>query len=397
MSAPTSPSASGATPDPLQRLQGLERLEGYLREDPSNPGLLAEAFEAALQCAEWERAAFHLGHAQALQPGNLAWALREGDLLLAQGRHERAAEVLGRLQTLSGTPPEFADAVLHNLAWIAFQAGQYQACLDQLAGRMQDTRKPAPVALARLWLRALHHAGQVEQAVAWASAAQEQGWLPAAAAGVASLAALDADQLVLAGQWAQSALQQSTPADRPIEALVTQSSLALARQDAQQARTLARSALQISPRDGRAWSAHALADLLAGDLPTALAHFDNALAAIPGHIGTWHGKAWAQLLSSDLQAAQRSFTSALELDRNFAESHGGLAVALALQGHSQEARQHIERALRLDPVNLSGRYAQAILEGEIQDLESFQAFARRLLRGQDGLLQAVLGASRGGR
>lgn len=394
MSAPTSPSASGATPD---LLNNLERLEGYLREDPSNPGLLAECFQAALQCAQWERAAFHLAHARALLPGNLAWALREGDLLLAQGHHERAAEVLGGLQALSGTPPEFADAVLHNLAWIAFQAGRYQACTDQLAGRMQDMPRAAPVALARLWLRALHHTGQVEQAVAWAVAAQERGWLPAAAAGVASLAALDADQLPLAGRWAASALQQSVPDAPPIEALVTQSSLALARQDAAQAIAMARRALQISPRDGRAWSAHAFADLLAGDLPAALAHFDNALATMPGHIGTWHGRAWAQLLSSDLPAAQRSFTTALELDRNFAESHGGLAVALALQGLAEEARQHIERALCLDASNLSGRYAQAIVGGEIQDLESFQALARRLLRGQEGLLQAVMAVSRSGR
>ncbi|WP_289241437.1 tetratricopeptide repeat protein [Delftia sp.] len=251
--------------------------------------------------------------------------------------------------------------------------------------------------MASLWLRALHHAGQLDQAVTWAAAADARQQLPAAAAGVASLAALDADQLERAGQWAARALEQATPDDRPIEALVTQSSLALARQDAAQARTQARAALQISPRDGRAWSAHAMADLLAGDLPTALAHFDNALATMPGHIGTWHGKAWAQLLSSDLPGAQRSFTSALDLDRNFAESHGGLAVALALQGRTDEAQQHIERALRLDAFNLSGRYAQAIVGGEIRDLESFQALAKRLLRGQDGLLKAVLRASGAGR
>lgn len=375
----------------------LERLEAYLREDPSNPGLLTEAFGAALQCAQWERAAFHLRHAQALQPGNLAWSLREGDLLLAQGQYQLATELLDALLSLDGTPREFTDAVLHNLAWIAFQDGRYQDCADRLTPRLQDLDHPASAALASLWLRALHHAGQLDQAVTWAAAADARQQLPAAAAGVASLAALDADQLERAGQWAARALEQATPDDRPIEALVTQSSLALARQDAAQARTQARAALQISPRDGRAWSAHAMADLLAGDLPTAVAHFDNALVTMPGHIGTWHGKAWAQLLSSDLQGAQRSFTSALDLDRNFAESHGGLAVALALQGRTEEAQQHIERALRLDAFNLSGRYAQAILGGEIRDLESFQALAKRLLRGQDGLLKAVLGASRAGR
>lgn len=371
----------------------LERLEAYLREDPSNPGLLTEAFGAALQSAQWERAAFHLRHAQALQPGNLAWSLREGDLLLAQGQYQLATELLDALLSLDGAPREFSDAVLHNLAWIAFQDGRYQDCADRLTPRLQDLDHPASAALASLWLRALHHAGQLDQAVTWAAAADAKQQLPAAAAGVASLAALDADQLERAGQWAARALEQATPDDRPIEALVTQSSLALARQDAAQARTQARAALQISPRDGRAWSAHAMADLLAGDLPTALAHFDNALATMPGHIGSWHGKAWAQLLSSDLQGAQRSFTSALDLDRNFAESHGGLAVALALQGRTEEAQQHIERALRLDAFNLSGRYAQAILGGEIRDLESFQALAKRLLRGQEGLLKTVLGAS----
>ncbi|MDX4957169.1 tetratricopeptide repeat protein [Delftia acidovorans] len=385
---------SAQTPQPDEGSTArLERLEAYLREDPSNPGLLTEAFGAAVQCAQWERAAFHLRHAQALQPGNLAWSLREGDLLLAQGQYQLAAELLDALLSLDGAPREFTDAVLHNLAWIAFQDGRYQDCAVRLTPRLQDLDHPASAALARLWLRALHHAGQVDQAVAWAGAADARQQLPASAAGVASLAALDADQLERAGQWATRALEQATPDDRPIEALVTQSSLALARQDAAQARTQARAALQISPRDGRAWSAHAMADLLAGDLPTALAHFDNALATMPGHIGTWHGKAWAQLLSSDLQGAQRSFTSALDLDRNFAESHGGLAVALALQGRTDEAQQHIERALRLDAFNLSGRYAQAILGGEIRDLESFQALAKRLLRGQDGLLKAVLGAS----
>ncbi len=389
---------SAQTPQPDEGSTArLERLEAYLREDPSNPGLLTEAFGAALQCAQWERAAFHLRHAQVLQPGNLAWSLREGDLLLAQGQYQLAAELLDALLSLDGAPREFTDAVLHNLAWIAFQDGRYQDCADRLTSRLQDLDHPASAALARLWLRALHHAGQVDQAVAWAGAADARQQLPAAAAGVASLAALDADQLEQAGQWAARALEQATPDDRPIEALVTQSSLALARQDAAQARTQARAALQISPRDGRAWSAHAMADLLAGDLPTALAHFDNALATMPGHIGTWHGKAWAQLLSSDLQGAQRSFTSALDLDRNFAESHGGLAVALALQGRTEEAQQHIERALRLDAFNLSGRYAQAIVGGEIRDLESFQALAKRLLRGQDGLLKAVLRASGAGR
>lgn len=371
----------------------LARLEAYLGEDPSNISLLTEAFTTALQCAEWERAAFHVRHLQALQPDDLQWKLREGDLLLARGDFEQAAALLKALQSQPAAPREFSDTVLHNLAWIDFQAGRCQACIAQLKPRLDiaDGTPPSAV-LAALWLRAMHHSGQMEEAVAWAISADAAGHLSPSTAGVASLAALDAEQLQQADEWSSRALNQAAESDRPLEALVTQSSLALARQDAALARSLAQAALNLSPRDGRAWSAHAFADLLSQDLPAAIAHFDNALASIPGHIGTWHGKGWALLVSSDLEGARQSFAKALELDRNFAESHGGLAIVLALQGNEREAREHIERSLRLDASNLSGRYAQALVGGEIKDAASFQTTATRLLEGQGGLLKAVLHA-----
>jgi hypothetical protein len=74
-----------------------------------------------------------------------------------------------------------------------------------------------------------------------------------------------------------------------------------------------------------------------------------------------------------------SFENALALDRNFAESHGGLAVVFALQSQAHKAQEYAEVALKLDRNNISGRYAQALLSGEIKDTETLQRLARRLL------------------
>jgi Flp pilus assembly protein TadD len=118
---------------------------------------------------------------------------------------------------------------------------------------------------------------------------------------------------------------------------------------------------------------------------------------LPDHIGTWHGLGWSQLIQRQMSSARNSFEMALALDRNFAESHGGLAVVLALENNAQGARESAERALRLDPANLSGRFAQAILQGEVSNPQAFESLARRLLSGQaapagegniwDGVLQ----------
>jgi len=91
---------------------------------------------------------------------------------------------------------------------------------------------------------------------------------------------------------------------------------------------------------------------------------------------------WSQLVQRKMDSARSSFESALALDRNFAESHGGLAVVLALENDVQGAREHVERALRLDPGNLSGRFAQAILKGEINNPDAFQELVHRLLSHQ---------------
>jgi tetratricopeptide (TPR) repeat protein len=377
--------------------QRLGRLESFLRENPSNGTLLIDAFETALACGEWERADFHLRHGLAQDSEPLAWRLREGDFWLAQQRYEEALGVLEALEKAPHPPAGFAEVLLHNLAFVEFRRGQLANCVARLApaleaplfGGSADSQadpSTATRALQGLWLRALHHDGQLDRAMDWARLAEQAQRLDTQAAGVASLIAIDASDFAAAERWSSTSLGSGILADHPVEALVTRASLALAARDAASANRFADAALQRQPRDGRAWSTRGFAALLAGDLAGALGAFRQAVLLMGQHIGTWHGLGWTQILQGDLAGARTSFETALALDRNFAESHGGLAVVLASQSLPQEAAQHAELALRLDKSNLSGRYAQALLSGEVKDANDLQRLARRLLGGRSGAL-----------
>lgn len=361
----------------------LERLEGFLREDPDNSVLRGDAFQVALQCGEWERARAFLTQGQAKQPGDPAWALREGDFWLAQQRYSEARTVLEGLAVLAEPGSPLEKVVIQNLAFVDFRQADYASCVarvESLVTGPSQVTSASNVSLHQLWVRALHRIGEIEKACAWVAEAERDGRLDPATAGVASLAAIDHEDFAAAQRWAKMALSSQEPPT--MEVLVAQASLALAGQDAQTAQQFADQALNINQEDGRAWSARAFADLLKGDLDAAVHDFERALTFMPEHIGTWHGQGWAQVLRRDLPAARVSFEAALALDRNFAESHGGLAVVLALQRQVQAAREHINLAQRLDRNGLSSRYAEAILSGEAQDAQAVQRLAQRLLGGR---------------
>lgn len=358
----------------------LQRLEGFLKEDPLNGALLTDVFEAALSCGEWERASTCLRTGQATWPNDLGWALREGDFLLAQGRLEEAKNALLDLSRLSPAPKSFAHVVAYNLAYIEFRQQSFAACIELLTAQMQDRDASSDEVLLRssevLWLRALHHNRELDRALAWVQEAEAQRPITPPARAVASLIALDAADLDKARSW--SAATPEAAADLPIEWAVSRSSLALADRNAEDAIQFARQALAMNPEDGRAWSALAFGVMLGGDLEEADRCFSKALHFMPGHVGTWHGHAWTKMLRGDLGAALGCFEQALLIDRNFADSHGGLAVVLVRQGLVDEARQAVERALRLDPQSVSALYATALLSGQGDDSESVRRLARRL-------------------
>ncbi|MDM0122203.1 tetratricopeptide repeat protein [Variovorax arabinosiphilus] len=364
--------------------QRLDRLDGFLREDPANQTLLVDAFETALACGEWERAHFHLRHGQSLQVDALAWRLREGDFFLAQQRYDEAVATLAALAGTPGAPDGFAHVLLHNQAFVDFRRYRFGDCIarleEVLAGPQSLSLNRAPVqtvrALQQLWLRALHQHAQRARGVAWAQEAEQHNRLDVHAGGVASLLAFDVEDFANARRWAQASLAAGE--DAPVEALVTEGSAALAAGDPQQAVQVIDHALQAYPGEGRAWSVRGFAQLYLGSIDQAEAAFDRAVELMPRHIGTWHGLGWTQMQRGDLGAARRSFETALALDRNFSDTHGGLAVVLALEGARPEAEVHVELALRLDRRSLSGLYAQALLDGRVTDQGELRRLAKRL-------------------
>ncbi len=366
----------------------LDNLDRYLTADPGNDALLLDAFAVALSNSEWDRAADYLRRGQSLESQPWQWALRATEFWMAQELWSKARAELERLADLHSAPPGFGLTIAHNLGLVAFEESDFAACIAHLALYLEAATDgsiaQSPIT-QQLWLRALHRTGELERACRWTEKNEAGHGLSPQAASVASLIALDASEVACAQRWSTLALQQLTDQDRPLEALVTKASLALAANNAVEGQRFALAALQISPSDGRAWSVQAFVQLLAGQLKPARQSFANALAAMPQHIGTWHGQGWTDIQLGDLDAALVSFEAALALDRNFAESHGGLAVVLALQGHAAQANDHIERAERLDKSNLTGRYARSILSGEAKDAEAMQRLAQRLLADKPAL------------
>ncbi len=365
--------------------QRLDTLEGYLRHDPNNTALLADAFDAALQAGEWARAEFHLRHAQALGADALAWRWREAHWRLAQHQWDEADLCLRALALTADLPAAMRPMLAHDIAYLALRRGDFAAGLAQLTPWVGPVGQADPLdpALQVLWLRLLHRMSRHRDAMAWARARWQAGQLAAPAAGVASLIALDADEAHQGLQWAEHALRQD---GGQVEALVARATLALAENDAALSRGLLERALIRNAEDGRALSALGFTELLDRRLDAACDCFRDAVRLMPGHIGTWHGLAWALLLQDKLDEARQAFEAALALDRNFGESHGGLAVALAMQGLQAEAEQSIERALRLDREGMSAQYARAVLRGEARDPHAIRQLAARLLGGMTTVL-----------
>lgn len=357
----------------------LDRLEGFLREDPANTTLLGDAFEVALQCGEWERARFHLAHGSALEPANVKWKLREAEFLLARHEYEGAVELLRQIQSQANPGSELHWVTAQDLAFAEFQRGRYAQCVELLCPLAEaGSARPPSGSLQQLWLRALHRTGQLELAMRWATNAERQGSLDAGAAGIASLIAFDLDDYAMAQRWVDMAKAGSSSSC--LEASVARAGLAMARQNRQEAVAAADEALGLNPQEGRAWSIRAFAQLIAGGAQEAEASFAQAVRYMPQHVETWQGQGWCQLLLGHLPQAQASFESAVRLDPDAAESHSGLAMCLVLQQKEEAARAALARALVLDAADPAANCVKAILDGKL----SGPAAARELVAGLFG-------------
>lgn len=365
--------STAATPPPSR----LDQLEGYLREDPTNPHLLADACEAAMAAGEHARAEAHMARAQALQLDAAAWGFRRAQLAIARHDWLQALEQLAAVQALAGEQV----AIAHDTAFVQFRQGAYDACRDTLAPWLERIAQGGEdadtgTAVQALWLRACHHAGSLDEGWAWVVRQAVAGTLPPQVAGVASLVAVDRADFPSARRLADAALGAGAA---PPEALVARAYVALAERETALAEGLLRQALTLNDQDGRTWSALGLARLQAQDPLQARVLFDRATQLVPGHIGTWHGLGWSCLLLDDTPAALRAFEQALALDGNFAESQGAVALGLLRAGRAEEAERHLALADRLDRHNVTGRYARALQQGRAGDAKAVQELALRLL------------------
>jgi len=350
----------------------LGRLEGYLRDDANNLGLLDECVDVAFRLGRFEDARARAEQGISLAPEDPRFQFRLANVAIAERRLDEAERILSTLRDAGTELP----VVCYNLGYVRVLKGDYTGAVALL--REILAQPGCPPEAETLLIHSLHGAGDVDEALKVAQQRLQTQPGDTKAMGVASLVCLDTGDLKQAGELAARALE-SEPDN--MAALVTYGSVALARENPRDARTHFERALSVNPRDGRAWSGLALSDMFSLDLPRAYAGFKKAVANMPDHIGTWHALAWCQILMKDLEGAEASFRQALSLNRNFGESHGGLAVVAALQNRIDAAKESAEIALRLDPASLSARYAQAILSGEIKDGASFRRFAEQVLQG----------------
>jgi tetratricopeptide (TPR) repeat protein len=350
--------------------QRLERLCGYLAQDPGNAQLREDAFDAALRAGRPDRAAELAQGARRGDSDHPGWGLRQAQALIAAGRLEAAESVLDELAGGEVVP----DAIEHDRALVRLLQGDAAGCLQRLRERLLARQAGAPLQV--LWLRAHHRSGALEEAWSWTSEQQRSGRLTPAAAGVAALIAVDLDRLPEAERLADLALQEE---GGPLEALVARASVLLARRDPAAARALLQQAVDRDDREGRAWSTLAFASLLCRDFAAAREQFRRATEAMPGHIGTWHGRGWCELLLQDLPAALQSFRQALRLDETFAESQAAVGLLLALSGDHAAASAHLLRAERLEPAGLTVRYARALQAGEAGTQAQILRLAKALL------------------
>lgn len=353
---------------PMQR---LARMKAFLVQDPDNPHLQKEVFDAAL--AEGALADAHGQVAEALRrsPLDQVWRGRLAVLQLAAGRCQEARDVLAQLVEEGVADP----TTRYNLAYAQFGAGAVHTAREAAAPLRE---LPEVSALAwPLWLRCCHHSSQASVGLEGFLASAAHGAMPAEAWGVASLMALDESRFKEAEAWANRALG-SEPGQ--LEALLTLGSLALGRRDPKAAIELFGLVLNRKPEDGRTWSGLAFAQILQTDLAAAEASFHRAIANMPFHIGTWLGLGWCEVFQGKLAEARKAVEQALDLDRNFGESHGALAVVLAYEGRPDEAAMEIRKAVGLDPNGLSAKFAQMVIDGVTQDPEAFARIAEPLLR-----------------
>jgi len=363
-------------PDLHQTQSQLERFEQFLATDPGNVQLLAQVAELRLKVGNFDGAKAAVQLALTNEPQNATLQSLQATIAMAAGDTDLAIE---KLQGLVGQGFE-AAAIRYNLGYALLLARRPEEARDILKAivDLPDAYKGTSILLAR----AMHHTGELDDAVRFARRYVAHNPEDAEGYGVLSMLLLDNGELEEAQAVGQKALELKQDS---LEGLVTMGSLALERQESAPAQEYFARAVERHPKSGRAWSGMGLTDMLAMDIERAIKDLTKAVQFMPGHIGTWHALGWCQIVTSDLDGATQSFEKSMEIDRNFGETHGGLAVIAAMRGQNERAEGLIKRALRLNPESFAGRFAKSLLLSQSGNAGEAQKMVREILESRMGM------------
>ncbi|HEY8360375.1 MAG TPA: hypothetical protein VIL30_23205, partial [Ramlibacter sp.] len=173
-------------PAPSPAVARAERLAAYVREDPDNAALLADACDAAMAAGLHALASQQMDAADALGLDRVGWTWRRARQCIAQRRLEEAASLLQQLRATQGEDP----GIVHDLAYVRLLQGSPDAVRDLLAPWLAAASAPpmdadTREALQLLWLRATHRLLLLDEAWQWTQERLVDARLEPAACGAA--------------------------------------------------------------------------------------------------------------------------------------------------------------------------------------------------------------------
>lgn len=329
----------------------LERLLGFLAQDPDNTSLLIDALSLAISSQAITAAQTLKAHVTNHGIDNAVAHAHLAHLLLLAGDYAGAA-LQGDLAIAAGI---IHPAVLFNTAFGHFHAADYASSASTLARVTSQPDAALPALL--LHARALHHL-ESDDAEPLVVRALELEPEHIEARGLLALLHYERDAYDEALQLAHEVL-----AEQPdqLDALLACAGTHTEQGRMEAARKTWLHTVSAHPDCGRAWSGLAQVEFHELEFNQAEEHLKTAVLHMPDHIGTWHLLAWIYILRGDSAQARDALDRSYALDRNFGETHGGLAVVDAMEGKTDSARQGIRRALKLNPDGMSARYAEMLL------------------------------------
>lgn len=325
----------------------LNSLLGYLALDQNNLPLLADAANAALDASELDQADALLQRYQDKAALPLQLVNTRGLVALRSGRLDEAASAFDALIKKGVSEP----SVRFNRAWVHALRNEHAEAL----GMLDDDVVAVTPRAASLKVQMLHHLGQIEEALACGQGMTERFPGNDVLLGALSVAAMDADDLELAGHYAA---QASGGAD----AWTTQGLIRLNEDDLAGSMEFFERALAEQPEAPRAWLGKGLGLLAGGETNEAMAALERGAEIFGTHLGSWIAVGWTQFIAKDLKGARATFEKALAIDENFAETHGALAVLDIAGGQLESAKRRADIALRLDRECFGAMLAKMLLQ-----------------------------------